>query len=74
MPILGVGLVCLSQKRNESVSHFSHPLTLRMVLTTHAVVIPDLVWDPGQTFQEPQRFGSFDIQTWIPAFAGMTAL
>ena len=44
------------------------------VVATHSVVIPDLVWDPGRTFQEPQRFGSFEIQTWIPAFAGMTAV
>ena len=43
-------------------------------MATLTVVIPNLVWDPGRTIQEPQRFGSFDIQTWFPACAGMTVV
>ena len=43
-------------------------------VATTSVVIPDSVWDPGRTFQKPQRFGSIDIHAWIPAYAGMTAV
>ena len=44
------------------------------VVATHSVVIPDLVWDPGRTFQEPRRRGPYDIHAWIPACAGMTVV